>query len=159
RVCRVDSDGLWVSHGDRNYPLREMSDGYRAVTALVVDIIHQMQLSYRILKIERRNGIPVLPLPGVVLIDEIDAHLHVSWQQTIGTWLKEHFPQVQFIVTTHSPYICQSADSNGLIVLPGPQQDQPPYVASQDLQERVRYGSGDDALLTELFGISTPYSD
>ncbi len=158
-ISRVDSDGLWVSRANRDYPLREMSDGYRAVTALVVDIIYQMRLSYRSLKIERQDGIPVLNYPGIVLIDEIDAHLHVSWQQTIGTWLKEHFPQIQFIVTTHSPYICQSADPNGLIVLHGPLQDQPPNVASQDLQDRVRYGSGDDAVLTELFGISTPYSD
>ena len=47
---------------------------------------------------------------GVVLIDEIDAHLHPEWQREIGFWLKRHFPNIQFIVTTHSPIICQAAD-------------------------------------------------
>jgi energy-coupling factor transporter ATP-binding protein EcfA2 len=94
----------------------------------------------------------------VILIDEVDDHLHVRWQKTIGTWLKTHFPQIQFIVTTHSPYVCQSADPGGLILLPGPGENRPPRVIEQDVYERVVYGSGDDAILTELFGIDTPYS-
>ena len=76
----------------------------------------------------------------------------------MGTWLKAHFPQIQFIVTTHSPYVCQSADPGGLILLPGPGENRPPRIIEQDLYERVIYGSGDDAILTELFGVDTPYS-
>jgi energy-coupling factor transporter ATP-binding protein EcfA2 len=159
QVCRVDSDGLWVSHRGSEFPLREMSDGYRAVTALIVDIVRQMQLAYGELKITPRHGVPSLAYPGVVLIDEVDTHLHVSWQKVLGTWMKEHFPELQFIVTSHSPYICQSADPGGLILLPGPDDQRPAQVVDQDLYERVVYGSGDDAVLTDLFGISTPYSD
>ena len=105
-----------------------------------------------------RDGVPTLPYPGVILVDEIDAHLHVSWQQKIGTWLKIHFPEIQFIVTTHSPYICQSADPGGLILLPSPGEHRPPRIVDQDLYQRVVYGSGDDAILSELFGVETPYS-
>ena len=47
--------------------------------------------------------------PGVVLIDEVDAHLHPTWQRRIGLWFREHFPKLQFIVSTHSPLICQAA--------------------------------------------------
>jgi hypothetical protein len=159
RVHRVDSEGLWVARGDAEFPLREMSDGYRAVTALVVDIIRQMGKAYPNLSLEERDGIPALPHPGVVLIDEVDAHLHVNWQQKIGTWLKSHFPGIQFIVTTHSPYVCQSADPGGLILLPGPGDNRPPYVVDNEIYERVIYGSGDDAVLTELFGVKAPYSD
>jgi hypothetical protein len=158
QVSRVDSDGLWVSREGSTFPLREMSDGYRAVTALVVDIIRQMASSYPDITLEYRDHVPVLPYPGVILIDEVDDHLHVRWQKTVGTWLKTHFPQVQFIVTTHSPYVCQSADPGGLIVLPGPGENRPPRIIEQDLYERVVYGSGDDAILTELFGVDTPYS-
>lgn len=157
-VCRVDSDGLWVSREGSEFPLREMSDGYRAVTALVVDIIHQLHVSFGSLQLSNIDGVPALPYPGVVLIDEVDTHLHVSWQQVIGTWLKRHFPEIQFIVTSHSPYICQSADPGGLILLPGPGDRRAAHVVGQDLYERVVYGSGDDAVLTELFGVSTPYS-
>lgn len=157
-VRRVDSDGLWVHNADGEFPLREMSDGYRAVTALVVDIIRQMSRAYPDMKLRRRKGVPVLAYPGVILIDEIDAHLHVSWQQKIGTWLKQHFPEIQFIVTSHSPYICQSADPGGLILLPRPGERRPPQVIQQHLYQRVVYGSGDDAVLSELFGMETPYS-
>jgi predicted ATPase len=157
-IRKVNSDGLWLRNADSEFPLREMSDGYRAVTALVVDIIRQMSASYADLRLSTRKGIPTLPYPGVVLIDEVDAHLHVSWQQKIGVWLKEHFPDIQFIVTTHSPYICQSADPGGLILLPSPGENRPPRVVDQDLYHRVIYGSGDDAILSELFGVDTPYS-
>jgi predicted ATP-binding protein involved in virulence len=72
--------------------------------------------------------------------------------------MKRHFPLMQFIVTSHSPYVCQSADPGGLIRLAGPEEPQSPAVVNQDLYQRVVYGSGDDAILTELFGIETPYS-
>jgi energy-coupling factor transporter ATP-binding protein EcfA2 len=158
QVSRVDSDGLWVSREGTAFPLREMSDGYRAVTALVVDIVRQMAASYPDLRLQHRNRVPTLPYPGVILIDEVDDHLHVRWQKTVGEWLKTHFPQIQFIVTTHSPYVCQSADPGGLILLPGPGENRPAHIIEQDLYERVVYGSGDDAILTKLFGVDTPYS-
>ena len=50
-----------------------------------------------------------IALPGVVTIDEIDAHLHPAWQQRIGDWFVARFPEMQFLVTTHSPIICRAA--------------------------------------------------
>ncbi|MDI6104442.1 AAA family ATPase [Actinoplanes sp. NEAU-A12] len=159
QVERVDSEGLWVARGEHRFALREMSDGYRVVVALVVDLLKQIHDAYGGLRAEERGGSVMINAPGVVLIDEVDAHLHVSWQKRIGGWLKEHFPRIQFIVTTHSPYICQAADANGLIRLPGPDEDVPPRIVDRDLYERVVYGSGDDAVMSELFGLDTPYSD
>ncbi|TDC21065.1 ATP-binding protein [Streptomyces sp. 8K308] len=158
RVSRVSTKGLWVIHSEDEFPLRRMSDGFRAVVALVLDIMRHMQSAYGSLDLEERDGVPVLPKPGVVLIDEIDAHLHVSWQRRIGRWLKTHFPAIQFIVTTHSPYICQAADPNGLIRLPGPFDQEAPCVVDDELFGRVVYGSGDDAVVSELFGVDSPYS-
>jgi hypothetical protein len=158
-VSEVDSDGIWVISRGHRFPLREMSDGYRSIAALVVDLIKQFYDCYADLHFEVGNGVPMITAPGVVIIDEVDAHLHVSWQRRIGTWLKAHFPNVQFIVTTHSPYICQAADPGGLIRLPGPSEDEPPQVVDQDLYDRIIYGSGDDAVLSELFGLETPYSE
>ncbi|NEY33199.1 AAA family ATPase [Streptomyces sp. PRKS01-65] len=164
RVVDVDSEGLWVERGGLRYPLREMSDGLRTVTALVVDLLRQVYESYAAAReagvplTESRDGRVVVPVPGVVLIDEVDAHLHVSWQRRIGPWLTTHFPGIQFLVTTHSPYICQSADPGGLIRLPGPGERVGPRVVEEELYERVVYGSGDDAALSELFGLDSPYS-
>ncbi|GAA2645234.1 AAA family ATPase [Paractinoplanes durhamensis] len=155
----VDSDGLWVERDGYRFPLREMSDGYRTVAALVVDLLKQVYDAYGSLDASLIDGMMAVAAPGVVIIDEVDAHLHVSWQKRIGGWLKRHFPQTQFIVTTHSPYICQAADEHGLIRLPGPDEDEPPRIVNKELYERIVYGSGDDAVMSELFGLDTPYSE
>ena len=159
KVSKVTSDGLVISSQESEFLLRDMSDGYRAVTAFVVDIVRQMHDAYAgRLRLTHRSGTPTLPYPGVVLVDEIDAHLHVSWQKEIGDWLKAHFPEIQFIVSTHSPYICQSADPGGLILLPGPRDASSPQIIDDHLYDRVVYGSGDDAVLSALFGVASPYS-
>ncbi|MCU8591990.1 AAA family ATPase [Streptomyces sp. A13(2022)] len=159
RIDGVDSEGLWVTNRDHKFPLREMSDGYRTVAALVVDILKQIHDAYDELVLDLTDGAPKVPSAGIVIIDEIDAHLHVSWQKRIGGWLKDHFPNIQFIVTTHSPYICQAADPGGLIRLPGPDEDEPVEVVPQPLYDRIVFGSGDDAVLSDLFGLDTPYSE
>src|SRR5690606_25768488 len=58
-----------------------------------------------------------------------------------------------------SPYICQAADPGGLIRLPGPEERSGPEVVDDALYRRVVYGSGEDAVLSELFGLETPYSN
>jgi hypothetical protein len=158
-IKEVNSEGLWVERGGHRFPLREMSDGYRTVAALVVDLLKQIHEAYGKFDAGLVDGATVVNAPGVVIIDEVDAHLHVSWQKRIGGWLKRHFPQTQFIVSTHSPYICQAADERGLIRLPGPDEDVPPQVVDQDLYERIVFGSGDDAVMSDLFGLDTPYSE
>ncbi|WP_308435436.1 AAA family ATPase [Streptomyces cavourensis] len=157
-AVRVSSSGLWVKRRTgKAFPLREMSDGFRTVTALVLDIIRQLHTFYGTLRTRRSKSGIAIYAPGVILIDEVDAHLHVEWQQRIGGWLKSHFPRIQFIVSTHSPYICQSADPGGLIRLPGLNEDAPPQVVGEQLYRRIVYGSGDDAALSDLFGLDTPY--
>ncbi|SDT59511.1 Predicted ATP-binding protein involved in virulence [Streptomyces sp. TLI_053] len=163
RVSKLDGGGLWIENEEtgRTAPLARMSDGYRTVVVLVLDIIRSMFEAYPYLgerALVYENEVPTLRHPGVVLIDEVDAHLHVSWQQRIGEWLKRHFPQVQFIVTTHSPYICQAADANGLIRLPGPSEESAPCVVEDELYRRVVHGTGDDAVISDLFGLDTPFS-
>ncbi|NGO41930.1 AAA family ATPase [Streptomyces ureilyticus] len=162
RALRVTADGLWIApndHPERAHPLWELSDGFRTVTSLVLDIVRQLQNAYGTLDFalddEQR---PVVRMPGVVIIDEIDAHLHVTWQRRIGDWLRTHFPRIQFIVTSHSPYICQAADPGGLIRLPGPEEERGPEIVDDALYHRIVYGSGEDAALSELFGLETPYS-
>ncbi|MFD9371374.1 AAA family ATPase [Streptomyces sp. NPDC060020] len=163
----VDSEGMWFRHHDAGQAegegprieLRRMSDGQRSVVALVLDIVRQMHAAYGSLKFVAEGDSVVVPHPGVVLIDEVDAHLHMTWQKRIGAWLTAHFPAVQFIVSTHSPYICQAASPGGLIRLPGPSEQAPPRVVDEDLYGRIVYGTGDDAALSELFGLDSPYSD
>ncbi|WP_416973923.1 AAA family ATPase [Streptomyces sp. 4F14] len=165
RIEDVNSEGMWLNRQGETglegplMELRHMSDGQRTVVALVLDIVRQMHTAYGDITVSLQDQHPCLPYPGVVLIDEADAHLHPSWQQRIGEWLKSHFPAVQFIVSTHSPYICQAADPGGLIRVPGPTEGMPPAPVSEELRQRIVYGTGDDAVLSELFGLDTPYSE
>ncbi len=159
KIKKIDSDGLWVTtSNDQVLSLHDLSDGYRTVAALVLDIIRQLFDTYGEFKLKKRNGKYCADYPGVILIDEIDTHMHISWQQNIGSWLKQHFPGIQFIVTTHSPFICQSADAKGLIRLPAPGENGTAEHLSEELFNIVRNGTADEAVLTKLFGLKSPHS-
>ncbi len=157
-VKKIDSKGLWVEQGGVLLPLNDLSDGYRTMAALVLDLTRQIFRCYGDLKLTRKKKIVQINQPGVVLVDEMDNHLHVSWQQRIGFWLKTHFPAIQFIVTSHSPFICQAADPNGLIRLSGPGEEPAAERVSEQLYWDVINGSADDAVLTALFGLDRPHT-
>lgn len=154
RVDKVDADGLWVGKGgEGSFPLQEMSDGYRTIAALVLDMTRHIQAAYGELRGTSEDGHIAVTAPGVVLIDELDAHLHVTWQRRIGDWMTRHFPNIQFVVSSHSPYICQSASPGGLIRLPGPDEQRAPEVVDEDSYRRIVYGSGDDAAVPVKPGV------
>ena len=164
-VDRVDSDGLWLKDGNGvELAWSDMSDGYRTALALLADILRHMISQYQNLwpyPLRPENGPdgkPFIERSGVVLIDEIDAHLHPEWQQKIGFWLKRHFPNIQFLVTTHSPIICQAADDNGLFVLPEPGSQDKPKALSKEEYSRVIASRPDTILLTSAFGLQNTRS-
>jgi energy-coupling factor transporter ATP-binding protein EcfA2 len=159
-VQRVDSEGLWIERDGLTMPLEQVSDGYRTVAALVVDILRRLHDAYGRLDVERHpSGHTVCSLPGVVLIDEVDAHLHVAWQQRIGFWLTSRFPAIQFLVTTHSPFICQAASVNGIIRLPAPGDNTRMAHLSVETWKTIVHGGADDAVLTDLFGLEHSHSE
>jgi len=84
RVSQIDSEGLWVTQGGLSFPLSDMSDGYRTITALVLDLARQLQTTYQEFRLVQHHGTWCVPYQGVVLIDEVELHLHVSWQRRIG---------------------------------------------------------------------------
>lgn len=161
-VAEVDSDGLWLK--DRN-GLRltwgEMSDGYRSMLALLADILRHMMKAYGIEGLigKDERGSIFVKRSGVVLIDEIDAHLHPEWQRTIGFWLTRHFPNVQFLVTTHSPLVCQAASPQGLFHLPEPGSSAVPRQLSNEEYQKVIASKPDTILLTSAFGLESTRSD
>ncbi|MGF1717681.1 ATP-binding protein [Photobacterium chitinilyticum] len=78
----------------------QLSSGFSAIMCIYADLLMKVEL----------KSIPAEELQGIVLIDEIDAHLHVSLQRKILAFFVEAFPKVQFIVTTHSPFVIQSIE-------------------------------------------------
>jgi predicted ATP-binding protein involved in virulence len=137
-----------------------MSDGYRAALALLADILRHLITAYGIEGLAERgqDGKLQIVRSGVVMIDEIDAHLHPEWQREIGFWLKRHFPGIQFLVTTHSPIICQAADENGLFVLPEPGSGDAPRALGNDDYRKVISSRPDTILLTPAFNLQNTRS-
>lgn len=159
QIIKIDSSGLWIRHGQEMLALNQLGDGYRNVTALVLDILRNLYLTFGELDLVERDGNFVIPYDGVILIDEADAHLHISWQKRIGFWLKQHFPNIQFIVSTHSPYICQAANPGGLIRLPAPGESGSVEPLPDALYTTVVNGSSDEAVMSNLFGLEYPHSE
>lgn len=103
---------------------RQLSDGERGMLALVLDLARRLALANPNLQDPLREG------EAVVLIDELDLHLHPRWQRTIVQKLTETFPACQFIATTHSPQIIgEVAPENIILLEPGKQ----PYRPDQSL--------------------------
>ncbi len=155
-VDRVDSDGLWLrDRNGVNLSWSEMSDGYRAALALLADILRHLIAIYGPEGLTDRDdrGKLFVKRSGVVLIDEVDAHLHPEWQRELGFWLKRHFPRIQFLVTTHSPLICQAADPNGLFVLPEPGSDTLPRALSDDEYRQIIASRPNTILRSSAFGL------
>jgi len=133
-------------------PVEELSDGYRSFLSLIVELIRQLRAHYGEDGVFSHDGAQVVA-GGVVLIDEVDAHLHPTWQQMIGAKLRRLFPNIQFIVTTHSPLVCQAAvDRGSVFKLPRPGTDERPRMLEGVERDRLFYGNILDAFGTEAFG-------
>lgn len=87
--------------GKQPYKFSELSSGYSSILNVYVDLLMKTEL----------RGIDSKELTGIVIIDEIDAHLHVSLQKKILSFLDNAYPNIQFIVSTHSPFVLQSVDN------------------------------------------------
>ncbi|MCX6073764.1 MAG: AAA family ATPase [Campylobacterales bacterium] len=97
---------------DKREKFSNLSDGYRNIIGMVSDIAYRMAILNPNLGLEVTQK-----TSGVVLIDEIDLHLHPKWQKEIVNILTSLFPRVQFIATSHSPFIIQSIGKNSIIKL------------------------------------------
>ncbi|MFL1907044.1 retron Ec78 anti-phage system effector ATPase PtuA [Plesiomonas shigelloides] len=101
---------LLISKDDLSLSVLQLSQGEKTVLALVGDLARRLTLLN-----------PGLDNPldgnGIVLIDEIDLHLHPTWQQKILQRLTNVFPNIQFIVTTHSPLVCHTIDAENILLL------------------------------------------
>ena len=150
------SDGAGVP-----LPVEQLSDGFRSVLSMTFELLRGMVVAYGdaafLDALDAEAG--AVHLPGVVAIDEIDAHMHPAWQQRIGDWLVERFPMVQFLVTTHSPIICRSAAKGCIWRLPTPGTVEEAHRIEGQDRDRLVNGSILDAFDTECFGENITRSD
>ena len=113
----LDTSDIDILYFDKNeehlrIPVLLLSDGYKCTISLIADIAYRMA----ILNPQFLDKV-LTETEGIVLIDEIDLHLHPSWQKRILKDLMEVFPKVQFIVSTHAPEVINSARQDSIVVL------------------------------------------
>ena len=155
RVTDVTSERVEIIDGNgARIDVEEMSDGYRSILSLTFEL---MRLMFRTLGAETalkgiNPGSGTIALPGVVAIDEVDAHLHPAWQQSIGDWFVERFPETQFFVTSHSPIICRAARRGSIWLLPVPGSGETARRIAGTELDRLLDGNILDAYGTDLFG-------
>ncbi|UWY29257.1 AAA family ATPase [Flavobacterium sp. TR2] len=141
-ILEVQTSYGWVS-------LRNLSFGYQTLTALIVDIASKMMEQYP------KSNNP-LEEPVIILIDEIDLHLHPKWQRTVIDKLSQHFPKAQFIATSHSPLIVQAAlDKKANIVVCRKEGDK---VIIDNNPDEVKGWRIDQILTSDLFELSSSQS-
>lgn len=134
---------LWLgpdpAHSEQSFPIDYLSDGMRSMVAMVADI------AWRIATLNPHLGAEAAQeTQGVVLIDELDLHLHPEWQRRVLGDLRRAFPRIQFIVTTHSPQVLASAENRWVKMLN----------KDGELEDAGRvYGKDSNSVLEDVMGV------
>ena len=123
-TCLEDCDNIYFDYNrkelvmefndGRKLPFKYLSDGVRNMLAMVADIAFRCSILNPHLREEAASK-----TTGLVLVDELDLHLHPSWQKKVVKSLKEAFPSIQFIVTTHSPLILSTVQDRIITIQGG----------------------------------------
>ncbi len=149
---RIDDEGLWL--GNRHAQVVRWTDAGHGIRSAVCLLITILRAVFGVLA----PGDDARKAAGVVLIDDIELHLHPAWQRQIGFWLIKHFPLVQFIVCTHSPLICQAAQQ--VFVLSCLEADHKAGIRCLSMQElsAIQTSRPDTILRTAAFGLDNTRS-
>lgn len=124
-----------IETAGKSFPFTGLSAGYSAALDIVADLILKMQ--------DQNRRVRVFDMPGIVLVDEIETHLHLALQKEILPILTQIFPRVQFIVTTHSPFVLNSIKNAAVYDL----------VSQATVRDLTEYSY--DALAEGFFGVET----
>lgn len=128
-----------VTKGDMEITVNNLSDGEKCLLALVGDLARRLAIA---------NPESPHPLsePGIVLIDEIELHLHPDWQRKVIPALTATFSGCQFVVSTHSPAVLGHVDPGGVFLLRTSEHN--PVISGIST-----YGHDTNRILEELFGV------
>jgi hypothetical protein len=140
-----EPSGVQFETPDGLVPLTGLSLGYQTTLAWATELALRLYRHYP-------DSPNPLAEPAIVLVDEIDLHLHPRWQRQIIEYLTQHFPKTQFIATAHSPLMVQAATNVNLAVLQ--RQEQDGQVVIENRPHFVESWRVDQILTSELFGVS-----
>jgi len=133
-----DPPSLTITKNNQDFKLEQLSDGEKMLLMLVTDLARRLAIANPGL------GVNALEGEGIVLIDEIDLHLHPQWQRIVIPSLTRTFPNCQFIVTTHSPQVLSNVKRENVFILEDYQLvEVTPHT----------YGRDSNSILYELMGV------
>ena len=135
---------LCIDRGATTIPVRRLSDGERGTLALVLD------LTRRLAQANPRMADPAAEAAAVVLIDEIDLHLHPKWQRQVVHNLRAAFPQCQFIATTHSPQVIGEVEHERIQIIADGQVYSPTHSYGVDSSRVLEEVMGSDPRAKEV---------
>jgi predicted ATPase len=140
----VDEQFIFEFNG-KPTPFSSLSDGYKAFIGMAGDLIGHLSDVTSDMQ-------PLELISGIVLIDEIDLHLHPEWQRTILPSLAKAFPRLQFVCTTHSPLVASTVRKENVYVTATAEDG---TATIQQIEEKVYGRSAEQLLLSSYFGLQS----
>lgn len=145
---RVTAEGrILFRVGGQSVPTIGMSDGFRSILALAGDLVWRLIMAFP-------NSSDALREQGVVLIDELDIHLHPKWQREVAGVLRTAFPELQFFVATHSPLIAAGSGEDALTL----RFETTEGAVTAKPVEKIYAMNVDRILQSEAFQLVSPYA-
>lgn len=142
RITRIPTPRMLIDKNGETLSLNQLSDGEKNMIAMIGDIARRLAMANPTLKNPLEGD-------GIILIDELDLHLHPAWQRVIVSKLTEVFPNCQFIVTTHSPQILSHVKADHIFLL---KQDNDTISVLKPLES---YGKSSDRQLEDILGVAS----
>ncbi|WP_186002780.1 AAA family ATPase [Mycobacterium sp. KBS0706] len=144
RLDKVEDQYLFKFEGVPT-PFSALSDGYKAFIGWVGDLVgHLCDVA--------SPGTALADVPGIVLLDEVDLHLHPEWQRNVVPALASGFPKLQFVFTSHSPLVASTVRRENVFVTDVAEDG---TATLKQLEERVYGRSAEQLLLSSYFGLQT----
>jgi signal recognition particle GTPase len=145
-----DSDSFYFKtpfNPDEKIPIEALGEGFKSTFVWLFDAIIRI--------VEKGGSLENAgDITGIILLDEIDLHLHPSWQRTILHSVETLFPGIQFIATTHSPFVVQSTKMKSFVVL----ETAPDSDHVKVIDKNITPGYSYEAIVNEIFNIQSYFS-
>lgn len=132
---------------DAEVTLDKLSSGNLLLIERLIGLIRRM---YSVCMLNNRPVQEMTQIEGILLVDEIENHLHPQWQRRIVTILQDMFPNLQIIMTTHSPFVVSSVDNAKIYVC----ESKVEYAIVRDMTEDYSNLPVDEVLVSDVFGVS-----
>jgi len=139
----LEKEEYLFEHCGITVPFGALSDGYRAYLGWITDLLYNMTLGCP-------AGTKLRDLKGVVLVDEVDLHLHPEWQRRVVPTISQTLPNLQFVLSTHSPIVAGTLSAKNIFVL---EMDDSGASTVQQLEENIHGLDADQILLSSYFNL------